>query len=267
MLLTKKGILKIALMVVCYVLLGTVCVILSLVFKHMGFPGEFLLIIGIVLYVLCVLMVLWGRFAEGKGILIGLGNKLVREELKPAEFLREYEKVKNADDLVINKPSVEVLQPVMIAYDILDDRENALATANEMIAGSQGAKKTLATLFKTSLLFSYGQTEEAEALFVEAQKQKLNYMCNVLVDGIFKSDRAIAVGDYSTAETYLLKLLAPTRPKPDNLTKVLAHYQLGEVYEKLEQPDKALAHYRYCAEFGGETAIKKSAVEKLQQMK
>ncbi len=266
MLLTKKGILKIVLMAVCYVLLGSLCVVLSLVFKHVGFPVDFLLITGIVLYVLCVPMVLWGRFAEGKGIVIGLGNKLVRQELKPAEFLREYEKVKNASDLVINKPSIELLQPVMIAYDILGDRENALATANEMIAVSQGAKKTLATLFKTSLLFSYGQTEEAEALFVEAQKQKLNFMCNVLVDAIMKGDRAMAIGDYSTAETHLLKLLENVRPKPDNLTKLLAHYQLGEAYEKLEVTDKAIVHYRYCADFGGETAIKNSAIEKLQQM-
>ncbi len=255
------------LMAGCYVLLGSLCVVLSLVFQHMGFPGNFLLIIGIVLYVLCIPMVLWGRFAEGKGIVIGLGNKLVRQELKPAEFLREYEKVKNASDLVVNKPSVELLQPVMIAYDILGDRENALATANQMIALSQGTKKTLATLFKTSLLFSYGQTEEAEALFAEAQKQKLNFMCNVLVDAIMRGDRAMAIGDYATAETHLVKLLETTRPKPDALTKLLAHYQLGEVYEKTGNHEKAMEHFGYCAECGGETAVRTSAIEKLQSLK
>jgi hypothetical protein len=39
---------------------------------------------------------------------------------------------------------------------------------------------------------------------------------------------------------------------------------LGEVYEKLHDKEKAVTYYQYCATHGGETAIKTSAIEKLQ---
>ena len=60
----------------------------------MGINENFLLILGIIVYLLCILMIFWGRYAEGKGKLINLGNKLVRNELKPAEFILHYESLK-----------------------------------------------------------------------------------------------------------------------------------------------------------------------------
>ena len=75
--------------------------------------------------------------------------------------------------MVIKKPSVDVLRVALVAYDLLDDRENALATVDEIIDIASNKKKNLPKLLKASLLFSYGQTQEAEALFNEIQKQKL----------------------------------------------------------------------------------------------
>ena len=69
------------------------------IFNNMAIEENFLLILGIIAYLFCVLMIFLGRYAEGEGALINLANKLIRKELKPAEFIKHYEGLKNADDL------------------------------------------------------------------------------------------------------------------------------------------------------------------------
>ena len=251
-------------MAICYFLLGSISIALWVVFNSMGINENSLLVLGIIVYLLCVLMFFWGKYAEGKGKLINLGNKLVRNELKPVEFIKHYEFLRNSDDLIICKPSIEILQLITIAYDSLDDREKALATVDEMIDIAGEKKKVFARLFKASLLFSYDKKEDAEVLFNEMQKQKLDIISAGLVDAILKSDRAMAMGDYKTVEAYNLQMLARSFPKLDNLGKLIVHYKLGEVYEKLHDKEKAVTYYQYCATYGGETAIKTSAIEKLQ---
>ena len=261
---TKKSFRKILIMAICYFLLGSISIALWVVFNSMGINENSLLVLGIFVYLLCVLMFFWGKYAEGKGKLINLGNKLVRNELKPVEFIKHYEFLRNSDDLIICKPSIEILQLITIAYDSLDDREKALATVDEMIDIAGEKKKVFARLFKASLLFSYDKKEDAEVLFNEIQKQKLDIISAGLVDAILKSDRAMAMGDYKTVEAYNLQMLARSFPKLDNLGKLIVHYKLGEVYEKLHDKEKAVTYYQYCATYGGETAIKTSAIEKLQ---
>lgn len=267
MFLTKKSFRKILIMAICYFLLGSISISFWGVFNSMGTGENFLLYLGIIVYLLGILMAFWGRYAEGKGKLINLGNRLVRNELKPAEFIREYVALKKSNELVVKKPSIEVLQLVAVAYDSLDDRENALATVDEMIDVASDKRKAFANLFKTSFLFSYDRIEEAELLFNEVQKQKLDFICCSLVDAILKSDRAMAMGDYKTIETCNLKMLERTFPKLDSLDKLVIHYKLGEVYEKLHDTEKAVTYYQYCATYGGETAIKKSAIEKIRGLK
>ncbi len=267
MFLTKKSFRKIMIMAICYFALGSICIAHWLFFNSIGVTDNTLLILGIVVYLLCALVSICGYFAEGKGKLINLGNKLVRNELKPAEFLNSYLSLKNSKELIVNKPGVEILQLVAVAYDLLDDRENALATVDEMIAIARDEKKAFAKLFKSALLFVYDKKEEAEVLFNETQKLKLDAICNGLVDAILKSDRAMAMGDYKTVEAYNLKMLERTFPKLDKLGKLVVHYELGKVYEILQDNEKAIFYYQYCAENGGETAVKKSAIEKLQYLK
>lgn len=266
MFLTKKSFIKIFVAVICYFLLGSVSITLWAIFRNMGISEKFFLIFGIILYLLCVLVAFWGRYAEGKGKLVNLGNKLVRNELKPSEFIDKYENLINSTDLIVKKPSIEVLQLVTIAYDSLDQRENALKAVDEMIMIASEKKKPFASLFKASLMFLYDETEEAEALFNEIQKEKLDIISKGLVDCILKSDRAMAIGDYKTVEMYYLSLLQQTFPKLDNLGKLVINYKLGEVYEKLQQPEKAITYYKYCVDFGGETSIKASAIEKFQHI-
>lgn len=253
-------------MAVCYILLGSICIALFMMFKNMDISANFLLILGIITYILCIIITFTGRYAEGKGKLINIGNKLIRCELKPAEFIKEYELKKNAEDLVVKQPSIEVLHLVITAYDLLDQRDKALETAEEMVAVADAKKKAFAKLLKASLLYSYDKFEEAEALFVDVQKDKLDIISKNLANVIFKTERAKALGDYKTVELCNLKLLESKFPKLDNLTKVVLNFQLGEIYEKMGENEKAFENYLFCANFGGETALKVTAKERLKNM-
>ncbi len=101
MFLTKKSFRKILIMAICYFVLGTACLTFAILFTNMGIDGAFLFALAVIVYVLNVIMIFCGRYVEGKGKLINLGNKLVRNELKPAEFIKHYELLKNTDDLII----------------------------------------------------------------------------------------------------------------------------------------------------------------------
>ena len=69
------------------------------------------------------------------------------------------------------------------------------------------------------------------------------------------ADRAMAMGDYKTVESYCIGALENSFPRLDNLGKLVTHFKLGEVYEKLGDTKNAVTHYAYCAEHGGETAL------------
>ena len=266
MFLTKKSFIKILIVAICFFAIGCFFIGLDLVFMSIGVSDGLTLKLGLIECLLALLMVAGGMYGEGKAKLIQLGNKLVRKELKPMEFIKHYEHLQNSQDLIIKKTSMEVLQLVAVAYDVMNEKEKALATIEEMVEVADGKKKTFATLLKVAFLFGDNKIEEAEALFVDVQKQKLDLLSQSLADAILKGDRAFAMGDYRTAEAYHLKLLQQGFPKMDNLGKLVSHYALGEIYEKLEEKDKAITYYEYCMKFGGETGIKQSAKEKLEEL-
>lgn len=265
MFLTKKSLKKVLLISTICFALGIVIIVLSAFLF-----SKILLVLGIIECLIGALSVALGCYAEGKGELLNLGNKLIREQLKPAEFIKEYYNVVNSNELIIKKPSIDVLMLLLQAYDCLDDRKNSLKTIDEMYAVAKEKKEPYINLAKAAILYSYGEKEEAERLFLKAQEHKLNAMGNLLVDTIFKSDRAIAIGDYDTARIQMHKMLNQKFPKLSNLDKLSFNYALGEIYEKQHQKDKAIVHYQYCANNGGETAIKQQAqeaVERLQESK
>ncbi len=267
MFLTKKSILKISALAICNFLLGSTIIISMHLLESIGIDAPALLSLAVIAYGLCLLTALAGYYGEGKGNLINLGFKLVLKELRPADFINHYNLLRNSEDLVVAKPSIEVLQLVAIAYDALDDRENALAAADEMIAAAKDKKKPFAKLFKASYLYTYGQTEAAETLLFEAKEQKLDMMGKVLFNAIRKGDRAAAMGDYKVAEAFCLETLAHTNPRKDQLVQLETHDALGEIYEKLQDNEKAIMHYQYCVVNGGETAIRKNAAKKLEELK
>jgi len=266
MFLSKKSLIKILVLpIICFVV-GVIGLYFAIVAALLDIDSTMLFILSILLFLLGVLAIFTFLKNEGKVKYIRLGNKLVNNELRPAEFIKEYELLKNSQGLVIKKPSIEILQLVLAAYDSLSDKGNSLAIADEMIAVASDKKKSYAKIMKASVLFSHGEIEEAEAIFTEAQRGKLNFSSIALVDVVIKSDRAIAMGDYKLAESYYLASLEQTFPKPSNLSKLSGHYSLGEIYEKTGEKEKALTYYQYCAENGGETYMKSAAEAAIKRL-
>lgn len=268
MFLTKKDLRKILLMAICYFALGCALIVFSFLLKDIDTEqfGDLLGVVGVGICLLNPIFIYTSIKTKGELELINIGNKLVRKELNPAEFIKYYEFVKSSDDLVINKPSKDVLQILILSYDLLDENEKALEAADEMINISRNKSRAFAELLKASLLFSCDRKDEAEQLFVNAQKQKLGILSIALVDTILKSDRAFAMGDYKTVELYMLKKLEQKFPKPDNLDMISSNYTLGMVYEKLKDNQKAVFHYGYCERFGGQTAFRKNAAERIEKI-
>ena len=165
MLLTKKNIAKIAFMAILYFLLGSFSFAAGIYFYSLGVHGNDLFIIGAVVYALCPLVALWGRYAEGTAKMLNRYNKLVGQQLKPAEFIKEYEDLKASPELVVCKPGYNLLGCLCAAYECLNEHERALEIADEAISVA-GKKKPRAMLLKVSLLFSCGKTEEAESLLI-----------------------------------------------------------------------------------------------------
>ena len=140
MFITKKSRLKILIIGIAYIVVASLCVASSVYLVSLGEENK-LWCLGVVLYILCPLIVLCGIYAEGKGKLINLGNKLLRDDLNPKEFIAHYENLKSSPELVVNKPSFEVLLLLVSCYEMLQDRENSLATLDEMLLIAKDKKK------------------------------------------------------------------------------------------------------------------------------
>jgi len=261
MFLTKKSLTKILLLTGAYFVIAVTCTVLSVVWN-----AKVLLVIGIISFILCIIMFLCGYYAEGDANLFNLGNKDFRQQLKPWNFINTYEVTRASNDLVINKPKLYILRLAVNAYDMVGNKEKCYETIEEMIAIAPESKKAVANLIKVSHLYGDGQTEQAEQLLQDTQKLRFNAVANMLYQFILQTDRAIATGDYKIAEACYIKALEQTFPKPDSLSKLLCHYSLGEIYEKTGDIDKAISHYQYCAENGGQTVIKRDACEKLKEL-
>lgn len=261
MFLTKKSLLKIIIFAIFLSVLGSICIFLSV-----GTYDLFGFVVGTLCLVLGVLYIFRGRYVEGKLRPECKAVVLVRKELRPADFLSEYELLRNSNDLVVNKPSFEMLHYAMAAYSSLHQTEKVFETVEEIIAIAPEKKKAHANLLKVSLLYDCGRTEEADKLFEETHELKLDIMAKALSDGIINAERAVAKGDYKLAELYYLKSLECTFPKPDNLSKLSYHYELAKIYEKMQENEKAIPHYQYCAENGGQTAMRESAKAALERL-
>ena len=266
MLLTKRALWRIAAVTMLYFFLGVGCIAAGILFLVFEIDAVPLFVLGAIAMCMCPLSVLWGRYAEGKGKLIHTGNRLVRNELKPREFIEQYGTLRNDPTLVVCNPDVDTLNLLFVAYDTLNDRAGCLSVMDEMLRVARGKKRVTVELLKVSYLFSQGETEEAETLFSSLRTQRLDAMSNLLADNILKSDRAVALGDCKTAEAHYLRLLSQTFPKLDPLGLLIVHCKLGETYEKMGERAVAMEHYRYCVEHCGETAIGASARAALERM-
>ena len=271
MLLTKAGLRKIVLVAAIYFLIGSFSLAVGLgvgnLFRDAGVNTAPLIRLAVIAYAVGFSSVFWGRYAEGKGKLLAKGTRLIFRELNPAEFIREYDALRESPGLVVCRPGPELLQLLVAAYDALNDPAAALAAADAQLAAATGKWVIRAKMGKASLLYSYDRTEEAEAIFTEISRQKLGAVDTLMYDALLKVDRAVARGDYRTAEDYCLKKLGQGFPKPNPLETLYLHGKLALLYERLGEREQALEHYRYCAENGGRIALRDKAAEALERLR
>lgn len=202
------------------------------------------------------------KYRLGTNDLIAKGYKFIKKELCPAEYIKLYKIKRYNPANVICKPNFNVLHLLMLAYNSLNDNENSLKTADELISIAPKSKVNSAILLKASILFSIGNINEAERLMSQIDISKMNFKTKFLYDSVLKFDRAMAYKDYKTAEMNYLQILQKTN-KLQPLDKLYAHHSLAIIYYNTEQFSKAVPHYSYCANNGGQTAIRTDAVKML----
>jgi len=266
MFLTRKAQKKIRLLTGAYYVLGLFCFLVSAMFSWLGMEIKVLMILGIISLVLGVLFGATGKYAEGTGKLINSGNKLVFHELRPAEFIRLYQEKRDCPENVIVKPSFDVLRLLLTAYSALGNYDRELEVLDQMLSIASEKQKRIAKLLKSSLLFSIGKVEEANILYNQVLNEKMDLITKGTLDIVMKTDRAIALGDFATAEAYFKQKLAASFPKNTPLSTLYLHLCLGKIYYSTGRSEQAKIHFNYCIENGGETAIPSEASNLLEKM-
>ena len=257
MFLDRKGILKCVLMILFYIAADVWIIAESVMTgEDLWYP-----ILMLVLTVLCVLCV---PELFGVSRYVRLYNLNVPNELKPAEFLKKYERIRFSDKLVVSKPHPAVLMRAANAYRLLDMEKQLFATLDEMVAVAKPNQKAVVLLYKADYLYAYGRTEEAEKFFAAAQNEKMPKNVKAFSDNIAKCDRAFAFGNYASAEQFCREELAKERPL---LSIMSLHFMLAELCEKTGRETEALEHYNYCAMYGGETCYRTKSIEKLNAVR
>lgn len=255
MYLTKKQLRKIWTLTGTYIVIGVMALLL---FLALGAYGEdaTLLILGLLMILLSPVVYKCGRYGEGRAKLINKGKKLMLQQLRPAEFLRIYEETRDNPDNVVAEPTFDVLQMVLLAYDTLGKADEAFDTRNLMMMVMPDKKRQLAKVLHASLLYGCGRTEEAEALYTELLNTKLDAVTTVVMNALTNADRAMARGDFATAEAYFTRILTHSFPKPNPLTVVQAHFHLATICLKTDRVEEAGPHLDYCIQNGGETIFR-----------
>lgn len=250
MFLTRKALTKIWLLTGAYIALAALCFLLGILCAVLEVDYILDFVFGGLCLAASPLIYKFGCYAEGKGKLINKANKLILHQLQPAEFIQLYEEKRDDPSNVVSKPDFEVLQMLTIAYDATGDTAQALQTTELMVAAAHRKKLNRAKLAKCSLLYSLGYFEEAEAIYSDVVNSKLDMISKYLADVTMKSDRALALGDLTTAEAYFRQALAR---KSTPLSTLYSHYHLATICYKTNRRSEAEVHRSYCIENGGET--------------
>ncbi len=265
MFLTRKALKKIKLLVGVYCGLGAFCLIMSIVFVCLNMEIKFLIILGVLALFLGFVFNKFGRYAEGKGKLLNLGNKLVLHQLRPAEFVRLYEQARDCPDNVVSLPDFDVLKMLATAYDAMGEVDLMLEVLEQMLTISDGSRQAQAKLLKSSVLFDMGKIEEAEKLYSEVLNSKMGVITKSMLDDVMQMERAIALEDFTTAEAKLKTSIANPRYSKIPLSALYLHMDLGRVYCKTNHLVEAKECFEYCIENSGETSVKASAENMMRE--
>ncbi len=208
-----------------------------------------------------------GYYSEGVSELYNIGRKTVYCELRPGEFISQYISRRNSPDNVISKPNFMVLSMALVAYDVMDDMEGAfLNTLDEMDSVANVRQKDIAKLLRADYLYEKGEIKEAERIFNDVRSRKLGLIARDTADRILKGERAMAYGDYATAEDYYRKELSRTFPALTTLEHLIFKFKFGLICSKTGRREEAEELFGFCSKFGGATSIRRKAEKLLNEM-
>ena len=259
MFLNKKTLTKIWLLTGAYLALASLCFFIALVFALLQIDCPEMIVFGCFCLLAAPLIYKWGRYAEGKGKLIHKGNQLVTQQLRPMEFIRLYEEKYNDAGNVVSSPDFDVLQLLAAAYDALGETDRTMEVIEQMLLIAPDKKQNAAKLWKCALLFSIGRCEEAEVIYRDVVSSPLDMMSKHLCDVVMRSDRALAMGDDTTAEAHFQQVLTGKFPKPTPLSILYSHYRLAQICHRTGRTEEAKRHLNDCIANGGETALQQQA--------
>lgn len=259
MFLTRKQRNKIRLLIVAYFLFGVVCFAAYYGFGRLEMEANLLYSLGAFSVAFGTVLLLLGNYGEGTGKLVRYGDQMVNRKLQPAQYIRRYQEKRDCPDNVIAKPDFSVLVLLASAYGAVGDKDGELRTLEELYAAAPPKKKTYAKLLKAASLYDAGETEVAERLYTEAIGEKMDAFTRSAADMIVKSDRAMAYGDYATAEAYYKRILSAAFPKPAPLIVVTLKFHLAKICLETDRREEAKEYLSYCVENGGETGMKNEA--------
>jgi len=266
MFITKKALRRMKIMVGIFLGIGVFFLLIAGLFACLDIEYTQVLVLAVVECLLALLFFWASRHSEGKGQLINKGNKLVLYDLRPADFVRLYEEKRDCPDNVIAKPDFDVLHMLLLAYDALGDEARVLDTLEQMDAIAPIERKNYVKVLKSSTLFEQGKIEAAQVLYDEVLHGKMDFVTKTAMDSLTKCVRAIAIGEYDTAENYLTENLAVKSPKGTPLSVLVKKFHLAKIYCMTQQTDKAKIYLNYCIENGGETGIKAEAKNMYDQL-
>ena len=200
-------------------------------------------------------------YHEGKWRLTSLGNRAVMDALLPDVFLSEYEKAKNAPDNVSSKPSFSLLLFKLVAHELKGDGEGTAATLDEMERlYPKGGKNAITKATRAEDEYEKGSFETGERLLAEAERSAKGLRAKATVRNVRSSARAIAAGDFVTAESYYIRLTSATGiARHPNAAVLIGYFRLAEICRRTDRPKDAKRYLEICRDSGKDTVFAQKA--------
>ena len=221
--------------------------------------------VGIVFAVIAVVNILVGIYAEGMVKPLEEARRLVGKELDPDRFIAYYNAECSADNF-ISKPGYDISELLLTAYELTGNLRGKRAQLALMKKNLGKRYAAHLTVLEATQAYEDGDTETGDKLLEKAEKKApASVTIGSMADIARKSARAKATGDLLTAKTYYNGVLnGAGLMKADNAGLLTAHWELFRICEDTGESEEALGHLKWCAEYGGSTAIRSKALALLK---
>ena len=260
MFLSRSSLIKTVFIASVLLLIGAVLLIAAYFISKGDMDSAPTVTAGIVMICLSALSAVIGVYADGISKPFAEATRLVRKDLLPKQFIEIYKNAIKGDGYAVVRPRFDTLELLYTAYDLLDDKRGRAAAIVEMKTKLKPSYKPKTAVYAADAEYKNGNIEEGDRLLSYAEKHDASATVAAMADAVRKSSGAAAKGDAATEERYYTGLLSASGLfKADNAAQLIAHYRLYQICNESGRDDEAKEHLKYCAEYGGHTAISKAA--------